>query len=447
MEENRDNNIEEDIENEEVQIAEDASEQGEPAEESEQPAAPEYVYSWSNSEKGEVKSRPVTSKVATKRASTVAIICLSVLCVALMITVAVLLINNVGFSEKLTVADIAERGSEFTVAIQAKRTSGLSTGTGIILTDNGYIATNYHVIDGAEIVSVYTHSGQEYSGTVIDTKPECDLALIRINAHNGERFADAEIGSYSSVKAGDQVVAVGTPYSINYAWSVSSGYVSHIGRDVVVDAKKNSTVKMMQTDTAANPGNSGGPLINEKGQVIGIVSARLGVDGYENINFAIPISEYMSFFNEGINSDMSKPQIGITGVALAEGKEYYINKEEKKAYTVLQNEEGKKYIIINSRYEQELTEDYMEEGFLVTPDRSGILIFGVSENADAYGKLREGDLLVKFDGRELLYNETESPFETVRNILSEKTSKDSVRVVFIRNGEEYEARISLKEKE
>jgi S1-C subfamily serine protease len=243
------------------------------------------------------------------------------------------------------------------------------------------------------------------------------------------------------------VVAIGTPYSINYAWSVSSGYVSHIGRDVVVNAQNNSTVKMMQTDTAANPGNSGGPLINEKGQVIGIVSARLGVDGYENVNFAIPISEHMSFFNDGINSDMSKPQIGITGVALAEGNEYYINKDEKKAYTVLQNEEGKKYIIINSRYEQELTEDYMADGFLVTPDRSGILIFGVSENADAYGKLREGDLLVEFDGRELLYNETESPFETVRNILSEKTSKDSVRVVFIRNGEEYEARISLKEKE
>ncbi|MBQ8388247.1 MAG: trypsin-like peptidase domain-containing protein [Clostridia bacterium] len=440
MEENRDNNLDENIEK-----TAEAAEQGTSNAEPDQPVAPEYVYSWGSEHKNEGNVAPIGVRTAGKKASTVAIICLSVLCVALAIFVAALLLS--GEEGGLTVAEIAERGSEFTVAIQAKRTSGLSTGTGIILTDNGYIATNYHVVDGAEVISVYTYGGQEYSGTVIDTKPECDLALIRINAHNGERFAYAEIGSYSSVKAGDQVVAIGTPYSINYAWSVSSGCVSHTGRDVVVDAVKNSTVKMIQTDTAANPGNSGGPLINDKCQVIGIVSARLGVDGYENINFAIPISEHMDFFNEGINKDMSKPQIGITGVALAEGKEYYINKEEKKAYTVLQDENGEKYIIINSRYEQKLTDDYMEGGFLITPDRSGILIFGVNENADAYGKLREGDLLVEFDGRELLYNETENPFDTVRDILSEKTSKDSVRVVFIRNGEEYEARISLKEKE
>ena len=407
----------------------------------------EYAYTWSEEAALEVEDKAQKPSFAPAKPYRVAVICLSVLCISLMSVLVFLLIGNSSMSGGMTTSQIAERGSEFTVAIQANKTTGIGTGTGIILTDNGYIATNYHVISDAQSVTVYTHNGQEYSGTVIATKPECDIALLRINAHAGERFKYAQIGEYSAVRAGDAVVAIGTPYNISYAWSVSSGCISNVKREVMVDSSNSSSVTMMQTDAAANPGNSGGPLINDKGQVIGIVSARLGVDGYENINFAIPISEHMDFFNAGINSDMSKPQIGITGVALKENVEYYIHKEEKKAYSVFEDDAGTKYIIINSRYEQELTDEYMAKGFLITPEKSGILIFGVSENADANGKLREGDLVTKFDGIELVYDDVTSPFDTVRDILGQKTSKDTVSVTFTRNGEEYEVRISLKEKE
>lgn len=160
---------------------------------------------------------------------------------------------------------------------------GTSSGSGFILTEDGYVVTNYHVVQNASNITVTTHSGDEYAATVKGYDATNDVAVLKVEA---EGLSAATIGSSGNLSIGDMVVAIGNPLG-RLAATETVGYVSGINREVTTD---NTVISMLQTDAAINPGNSGGPLVNMYGQVVGINSSKIMTEGYEGMGFAIPVS-------------------------------------------------------------------------------------------------------------------------------------------------------------
>ncbi|HZQ77971.1 MAG TPA: trypsin-like peptidase domain-containing protein [Acidimicrobiia bacterium] len=171
------------------------------------------------------------------------------------------------------------------IVAQSRRETG--EGTGIIITPDGYILTNAHVVNGASTVTVSTSaSGKALSATVIGADTAHDVALIKVDNPGGSLPA-AELGRSADVKVGDDVVAIGNALGLRGDPTVTRGIVSALNRTV------DNLTGMIQTDAAINPGNSGGPLVNSTGQVIGINTA-VAADGAQNIGFAIPIDRAKS---------------------------------------------------------------------------------------------------------------------------------------------------------
>ena len=175
-------------------------------------------------------------------------------------------------------------------------TVGYSTGSGFILSENGYILTNAHVVDGATSVLVSTYSGEEYAAAVCGTDATNDVAVLKVEA---EGLPAVTVGSSEALLVGDQVVAIGNPLGELTA-TMTVGYVSAKDRDVTTDG---AMINMIQTDAAINSGNSGGPLFNMKGEVVGITSAKYsGASSsgatIEGIGFAIPMDDVMKLVGD-----------------------------------------------------------------------------------------------------------------------------------------------------
>ena len=158
-------------------------------------------------------------------------------------------------------------------------------GTGFIINNEGYIVTNYHVIQGASQVKVTFSDGKEVNAKIINYNPEYDLAVIKVT-DKISMPAVAELGDSEGLQAGDQVIAIGNPLGKEFAGTVTQGIVSATHRVIDMNGRK---ATFIQTDAAINPGNSGGPLLNAKGQVIGVNAAKIGGDT-QGIGFAIPIN-------------------------------------------------------------------------------------------------------------------------------------------------------------
>jgi len=164
-------------------------------------------------------------------------------------------------------------------------TQGSSSGSGFILTEDGYIITNYHVVEKATAIQVITHDGTSYTAALIGSDATNDLAVLKIEATG---LSAATLGSSHSLLIGDMVVAIGNPLG-ELSSTQTVGYISGIDREVSTDSL--TTISMIQTDAAINPGNSGGPLFNMQGQVIGITTAKYSGTTIEGIGFAIPIDD------------------------------------------------------------------------------------------------------------------------------------------------------------
>lgn len=163
-----------------------------------------------------------------------------------------------------------------------------NVGTGVVIVDNGTILTNLHVVAGAKRVRVTFADGTESSADVIGTRPEHDLAVLKAQKIPDDLFA-ATLRSTNGLRPGDEVVAVGFPFGIGP--SASAGVVSGLGRALAQDGQT-KLENLIQFDAAANPGNSGGPLVNGDGEVVGIVTAILNPSGlrtFAGIGFAVPI--------------------------------------------------------------------------------------------------------------------------------------------------------------
>ena len=182
----------------------------------------------------------------------------------------------VGITNKAFVRDIfngvqlAERGS----------------GSGVIYSKEGLIATNYHVVEGAQEIVVSMPDGKTYSGRVLGADAATDLAVVKIDAT--EPLTVAEFGDSDDILVGEPAIAIGNPLGLEFRGTVTAGVISALNRSIDLGERK---FKLIQTDAAINPGNSGGALVNADGQVIGINSAKVAVSGVEGIGFAIPINE------------------------------------------------------------------------------------------------------------------------------------------------------------
>ena len=174
-----------------------------------------------------------------------------------------------------------------------------STGTGFIITENGYVVTNYHVVEGASRIYVETYENQEYPATMVGYDKTNDVAVLKVEA---EGLPYATFGSSDELAVGDQVVAIGNPLG-DLTATLTVGYVSAKDRDVTTEGK---TINMIQTDAAINSGNSGGPLFNMKGEVVGITTAKYSGESasgatIEGIGFAIPIDDVTDMIDDLIN--------------------------------------------------------------------------------------------------------------------------------------------------
>lgn len=162
-------------------------------------------------------------------------------------------------------------------------------GSGFIFSEDGYVLTNYHVVKNASQVKVIFSTGQEVSAKVVNYQEDADLAVVKIT-DDVKMPGIVELGDSDSLQAGEQVIAIGNPLGKEYLGSVTTGIISAVNRGVAL-TKGGEKMNLIQTDTAINPGNSGGPLINSKGQVIGINTAKIEASGVEGIGFAIPIND------------------------------------------------------------------------------------------------------------------------------------------------------------
>ena len=158
-------------------------------------------------------------------------------------------------------------------------------GSGIIISEDGYIVTNQHVVDGATSLKVVTSEGLTYEAELVGEDTQTDLAVIKINAE--EPLTPAQFGSSADLQVADAVMAIGNPGGLQFNSSVTMGYISALGREVT-NSDTGYSIPCIQTDAAINPGNSGGALVNMDGLVIGINSSKIVATGYEGLGFAIP---------------------------------------------------------------------------------------------------------------------------------------------------------------
>jgi len=246
-------------------------------------------------------------------------------------------------SGALSVSEIAKKVGPAVVGVSVTSKSSANyfgtsqnqegMGSGIIISDEGYILTNYHVIEGANKISIILNNKKEIQAKVINYDADLDLAVIKVT-ENVKMPAVAELGNSKDMQVGDSVVAIGNPLGKELLGSVTTGVISATNREIKVG---NVTQSLLQTDAAINPGNSGGALVNSTGQVIGINSAKMGGDGVEGLGFAIPMDVVkpkidsllkpilkIGIAGREITSDMSKRYNIPVGVYIAQVEEFSV---------------------------------------------------------------------------------------------------------------------------
>ena len=187
-------------------------------------------------------------------------------------------------------------------------TESSADGSGIILSKDGYIVTNNHVVANSSSVVVTLNTGTEYEAKLVGADEQTDLAVIKIEPK--EELTVAVLGDSSKIEVGERVVAIGNPMGLEFFGSVTQGIVSAVNRSINIE---NRTMNLIQTDAAINSGNSGGALINAYGEVIGINSVKVASSGIEGMSFAIPISEASPIISDLLEHGYVKgrPVIGI----------------------------------------------------------------------------------------------------------------------------------------
>ena len=217
-----------------------------------------------------------------------------------------------------------ERVRSSVVAVGTQSTGNLGfraqgLGTGVVVDKDGHILTNYHVVEGASQVTVEFNDGTLVQGRVVGSDPGNDLAVVKV-AIPAERLTPARFGNSDSVRLGESVFAIGNPFALKF--TVTSGVVSGTERESEPGAGGRAIRGVLQTDAAVNPGNSGGPLFNLSGEVVGINTAIENPTGqrvFVGVGFAVPANTVQRFLPDMIaGRAITHPQLGVSGVALNE---------------------------------------------------------------------------------------------------------------------------------
>lgn len=297
-------------------------------------------------------------------------------------------------------------------------TSGEATGTGIILDTNGNILTNNHVIANATSLKVELSDGSQYNATVVGTAPQDDLAVIKTDAPGGA-LVPATLSDSSTVKVGDEVIAIGYPYGLGQ--SVTSGIVSGLNRSEASSSGSRSLNGLIQIDAAINPGNSGGPLLNTEGQVIGINTMLEGpVEGFTGVGLAIPINNAKALLDQlEKGSAVERPWLGISGVEITPGLQQEYSLSVSKGILVVD-------VTANSPAAQAGIQGSAIAG---STDQSG---------ATAPTTTQIGDIIVAIDGQKA------AAVSDLTSYLNSKQPGDKVTLSIVRNGQQQDVTLTLQ---
>lgn len=298
----------------------------------------------------------------------------------------------------LSLQDIYVKCIPSVVSITTQSRGGSATGTGVIASQDGYIVTNYHVIEGGESYTVQLTDDRILSAGLVGSDPTSDLAVLHIDA---DGLTSAEFGDSDVLRVGDSVVAIGDPLGVEYRGTMTNGIVSAINRNVNVNGR---AMNLIQTNAALNSGNSGGPLINSCGQVIGINTIKVGAftdrAGVEGLGFAIPSAVVEDIVGQIISQGYvsGRPWLGISGESLSLFYQHYYRLP------------------------------------------AGLYISEVAENSSAADAgIAQGDILISVDGTNVY---TQSDLDT---LLYGYTAGDQVTLIIYRSGYTMQATITLEE--
>ena len=231
--------------------------------------------------------------------------------------------DNYDTADGMAGEDIYKKVNPSVVSVISTTAEGTGSGSGVIMSKDGYIITNNHVVDGAQSVSVQLSDGTSLDAEIIGTDEQTDLAVIKVTPTSD--LTAAEFGDSDELEPGEYAYAIGSPGGVQFANTITGGRISAINRDLTVNDR---VMTLIQTDASINNGNSGGALINKYGQVVGITSAKLSGNAFgsatvEGMGFAIPINTAKDIVELIQNGYVSgRPSIGITGqnVESADGK-------------------------------------------------------------------------------------------------------------------------------
>lgn len=231
--------------------------------------------------------------------------------------------------DAMKIPEIVEKVSPSVVGISCLTNSGTVTGTGIVMSEDGYIITNAHVVDGASAISVvlpseYTDGEKDdednsYKAELIGKDNQTDIAVVKIEK---DGLVAVEFGTSAEVQVGEVSIVIGNPLGLDLANSVTAGIISATDRTITIEDR---TMNLIQTDASINSGNSGGPLINAYGQVIGITSAKVASTYGEGLGFAIPIDEAIPIVQELMENGYvtGRPTLGISGMNISDLQSQY----------------------------------------------------------------------------------------------------------------------------
>ena len=328
--------------------------------------------------------------------------------------------NNWASSETL------EEFKKSVVIIDISKAQGSGSGSGIVLSSDGFIVTNYHVIEGASNIAVtFYGEKQKKLATVVGYSERDDIAVIKVEAKN---LSPAVFANSANCRVGDRVYAVGAPEGADFGWTITSGIISDPLRELKIytsDYVLEKKMYVLQTDAPVNPGNSGGPLINARGEVVGIITMKRSNSA--GLGFALPSSASLEIIEaiiekgsaDSIVSGISKgrPLIGIVGVGLEAGVWYEFTDEEVRAVTDV-------YAMAHP-------------DTCIKISVSGVYITSLNSNLDASKQLLAGDVITHIN------NVKVTTTYDIMDIINEFNGGDKVSITFVRDGKTKTVSITL----
>lgn len=319
-------------------------------------------------------------------------------------------------SYEYSLVDIFEKSEESVVQVNVLRGgSDGGMGSGFVYSEEGYIITNQHVVRDAKKVTVTFLDGEAYIGDVIGTDPDLDIAVVKVSPSN-TYLQPITIGDSSKLKVGEKIAAIGNPFGLS--GSMTSGIVSQIGR-LLPQESGYSIPDVIQTDAAINPGNSGGPLINMKGEVVGINTAIQSITGeFSGIGFAVPSNTVKKIVPVLIeDGEFKHPWMGISGTDVDPELADFRELKSSKGFLVISVIEGS------------------------PAEQAGLI--GVTETKEIDGRelAVDGDIVLSIDGKTV-----RKISDILIHLQREKSIGDEMVLSVNRNGEILELTMVLEER-